>query len=105
MAQSTWTDKFLDQARTEGDRPADETVSAIFERGQLQAVNEAFGLLLRNDQLPVEQLPSELQQFLQETSPLPDWAVPDLISHAQRFFVSWGLLCLASLAAAGLPEC
>jgi hypothetical protein len=105
MPQSTWTDEFLDQARQEGDPLADATVSAIFARGQVAAVNEAFGLLLRNDQLPLEQLPVELCQFLEAISPLPDWADPGFIRHAEQFFLSWGLLCLASLAAAGLPEC
>ncbi len=105
MIRDSCTEECLDRARQEGDRLAEDTIGAIFSRGQRAAVNEAFDLLLRNDQLPVERLPSELREFIEKTSALPDWVDVGEIGHAQRFFTSWGLLSLASLAAAGLPEC
>ena len=91
-----WSGDFLEAARRQGDPMADATVAAIFARGDRFAVNDAFDLLLRNDRLPAAQLPTELRDFLETTSAWPDWADAELIKHAETFFLSYGLLSMAS---------
>lgn len=89
--------------RNEGDPPADQVIQTIYARGQREAVNVAFRELFHNPSS--DNLPSEVRQFLSATSDLPEWADLSKIAHAENFFMSWGALSLASLAAASLPEC
>ena len=91
--------------RQEGDVLADKTVAALFAGGGIPSVNSVWGVLLKNDQIPPEDLPAEVVDYFKQSSQLPNWADRKLIEQGEQFFTDHGLFCLASLLCASLPEC
>ena len=104
MAEPKWTAEFLDEMREWGDPPADETVHELFRLGEVEEVNKLLRGLIENDQVP-EELPPIVQSYLRESGQLPSWADQDLIKKGEAFFLEYGLMALAVLACASLPEC
>jgi ER-bound oxygenase mpaB/B'/Rubber oxygenase, catalytic domain len=100
---SRWTDALLDRMRELGDPLADGPVSAVLERGGVDAVNAIMQTLVRVDQPVPEQLPDEVQSYLVETLPLPTWADMDKIKRGQQLFETWGVLITLCLFCASLP--
>jgi hypothetical protein len=100
---SRWTDALLDRMRELGDPVADAPVAAVLERGGVDAVNDVFRTLVRNDQPVPQELPDELQAYLLQTLPLPEWADMDRIKHGQQLFETWGVLIILCLFCASLP--
>jgi hypothetical protein len=103
--ENRWTNEFLDQIRQTGDPLGDRTVAALFENGGLDSVNSLWNRLLKNEQIPPERLPREIQTYLQQSGGLPPWADPQLISEGEQFFINRGVFCLVSLLCGSLPEC
>ena len=104
MGRELWTDDFLTAKRQRGDPVADETIRRIFARQDVGALHAFMGRLVGNDDIP-DDLPVEIQRFLEATGSLPTWAVPSRIRAAERLFNSYGLISLLSLVCASLPEC
>lgn len=102
---TVWDDARLDAMRGLADPPADQAVAAVFERGQVGAVNALLVDLVRNDQLPEAADFPEVQAFLAATAALPAWSDPALLVTGQTLFRQWGLVGFGVLACAGLPEC
>jgi ER-bound oxygenase mpaB/B'/Rubber oxygenase, catalytic domain len=100
---SRWTDELLDRMRELGDPVADGPVAAVLERGGVDAVNALMQTLVRVDQLPPEQLPPELQDYLQQSLPVPEWADMAKIKQGQQIFEEWGFLIILCLFCASLP--
>jgi ER-bound oxygenase mpaB/B'/Rubber oxygenase, catalytic domain len=99
-----WTDALLDRMRELGDPVADKPVAAVLERGGVDAVNDIMRTLVRNDQPVPEELPDELQAYLLQTLPLPEWADMDRIKRGQQLFETWGLEIACCLFCASLPS-
>jgi hypothetical protein len=100
---SRWTDALLDRMRELGDPVADAPVAAVLERGGVDAVNAIMQTLVRVDQPAPEELPDELQAYLVETLPLPEWADMAKIKRGQQLFETWGVLITLCLFCASLP--
>ena len=83
---SRWTDALLDRMRELGDPVADIPVAAVLERDGVDAVRAIMRSLIRVDQPVPEELPDELQAYLLETLPLPEWADADRIKRGQQLF-------------------
>jgi hypothetical protein len=105
VASERWTDAVLDRMRGEGDPLADATVRAVFEKGEVAAVNDLLTRLVRNDDVPAGPWPAAMQDYLGRSGRLPDWADPALIHAGERVFMRYGLTSFAVLACASLPEC
>jgi ER-bound oxygenase mpaB/B'/Rubber oxygenase, catalytic domain len=60
--------------------------------------------LVRVDQPVPEELPDELQAYLLETLPLPEWADADKIKRGQQLFETWGVQIAICLFCASLPS-
>jgi ER-bound oxygenase mpaB/B'/Rubber oxygenase, catalytic domain len=101
---SRWTDELLDGMRLVGDRAADEPVRAVLERGGVDQVNAIMETLVRVDQPVPEELPDELEDYLDKTLILPDWADSDRIERGQRLFETWGPQICLCLFCASLPS-
>src|SRR5215207_3017013 len=99
-----WTDELLDGMRLVGDRVADEPVRAVLERGGVDKVNAIMATLVRVDQPVPEELPDELEDYLDQTLVLPDWADTDRIERGQRLFETWGPQISLCLFCASLPS-
>ena len=101
---SRWTDARLDSMRELGDEVADKRVAAVRERGGIDAVNALMRTLVRNDQPVPEELPAEIQEYLAETWPLPEWADTEKIRRGQQLFETWGVQISICLFCASLPS-
>src|SRR3984885_14684502 len=103
VGNARWTDALLDRMREFGDPVADTPVAAVLERGGLDAVRTMMRTLVRADQPVPEELPDELQAYLFESLPLPDWADMDKIRRGQQLFETWGVQIAICLFCASLP--
>jgi hypothetical protein len=90
--------------RLVGDPVADGPVAAVLDSGGVDKVNEVMRTLVRVEQPVPDTLPPELQDYLNTTLPLPDWADLDKIERAQRFFELWGVHISVCLFCASLPS-
>jgi ER-bound oxygenase mpaB/B'/Rubber oxygenase, catalytic domain len=102
--RSRWTDALLDEKRHKCDKPADDAVGEVFERGGVEAVNDVMQTLVRTDQPVPDALPQKLKDYLRDTLPLPDWADMGKIEHGQRLFEQWGVHISCCLFCASLPS-
>lgn len=105
MAETPWTDEFLDEMRKAGDPPADAVVAEIFAGDDVGAVNRLMKTLVRNDGVPTAKLPGVVREYLDSTDDLPSWADSERIELGERFFQTHGPACVMSLACASLPAC
>jgi hypothetical protein len=101
---SRWTDALLDRMRELGDPLADIPVAAVLERDGVDAVRALMRSLVRVDQPVPEELPDEIQAYLLETLPLPEWADADRIKRGQQLFETWGVQIAICLFCASLPS-
>ena len=101
---SRWTDALLDRMRKLGDPVADGPVAAVLERGGVDAVSAIMRTLVRVDQPVPEELPDEIQDYLVETVPLPEWADLRRIKRGQQLFETWGVQIAVCLFCASLPS-
>ncbi len=104
-ATDLWTDAWLDSMRLECDPAADAVVQKLYERGQVPLVNALLDQLVHNRQPPPSTLPEEVQAFLVATSALPPWADMERVRLGEATFRRYGVLALAALLCAALPEC
>jgi hypothetical protein len=98
-----WSDAFLDQMRLHTDPIADEIVSRIKDRYGPQEAKRLFELLIRNIELPLEELPPEVEEYLSETERLPDWVDPAKVELAHALFRDHGPKFLVFLYYKSLP--
>jgi hypothetical protein len=105
MADGRWTEDLLDRMRRVGDPLADSTVKAVFEKGEVAAVNDLLTRLVRNDDIPAGPWPSQMAEYLGLSAQLPDWANGALIRTGENVFLRYGLTSFGILACASLPEC
>lgn len=104
MDEQSYSKVFLDEMRHTGDPLADNTVQAIFERGEVAAVNRLLAQLILDDQTVPEDLPLEVQNYLKESAILPSWKKDDLIAIGEEMFRTHGLIAFSLLACGSLPE-
>jgi uncharacterized protein (DUF2236 family) len=104
---TTLDDVFLDQMRMVGDPAADQIANDLCACGQ----QTLLGNLIRDDELwdergkPSARLSDEVRAFLAGNTALPAWVDRSLVSHAEGFFLNYGVSSSALLATASLPEC
>ncbi|MCB0430796.1 MAG: DUF2236 domain-containing protein [Flavobacteriales bacterium] len=100
---NTWSDTFLDQKRQVQDPPADNVIQQIVNDHGIEESRKIFDVLIRNVDLPAEQLPSSISDYLRNTSILPAWADPKKIELAQSYFLDQGPKLLLILFYKSLP--
>ena len=99
-----WSDETLDLMRQSTDPVADNAVEKLFDSGEVGAVDALMNHLIQNDQLITDQLPKSIQDYLKDTTALPDWADPTRIAIAESFFGRCGPSICVSLMCASLPS-
>lgn len=98
-----WTDDLLDKMRGLGDPLADEAVAALFQEGQITAVNRLLSQLVSNDYVPPVDLPVVVHDYLESTMTLPSWADSSRIRGAQAISGRYGIQIVTALFCASLP--
>ena len=73
------------------DDEADRVVAAVFQRGEVDRVNELLAGWTRNDQPLPEGLPSDLRGFLERARELPAWTDPAKLDKVFGFYERRGL--------------
>lgn len=105
MNQYTWTDAELEAFRQKCDPVADAVITEIYAHGSVRAVNELLNTMVRSDLPPPAALPPAARAYFAETAALPEWLDPAAVRVGEQVFLRYGLLSLASLLCASLPEC
>lgn len=105
MTDDRWTGDLLDRMRRAGDPLADSTVRAVFDKGEVAAVNELLTRLVRNDDIPAGPWPPQMAEYLRLSGQLPSWADGGLIRTGESLFLRYGLTSVGILGCSSLPEC
>ena len=100
-----WTDTVLDPMRQVTDPLADAVVAEVFQHGQADAVNALMRTLIDNDDLPSDQLPQGIREYLATSAQLPLWADPARMQAGERVFWRYGPEIIMTLLCYGLPFC
>ena len=100
-----WTDIVLDPMCQVTDPLADAVVAEVFQHGQADAVNALMRTLIENDDLPSDQLPQGIREYLATSAQLPAWADPARIRAGERVFWRYGPEIIMTLLCYGLPFC
>ncbi|MEZ4407054.1 MAG: oxygenase MpaB family protein [Polyangiales bacterium] len=95
----------LDALRATTDPLADAVVDAVYRDGHLAEVNRLIDVMVRNDSVPPAQLPPAARGYFAETAALPPWVDRAQVALGQDVFARHGVLVLAALLTASLPEC
>ena len=103
-APGAWPREMLQAMRAHADPVADETVRAMFSRGDAADVHALMATLVTNDDPVPSGLPAEARRFFDETEELPDFADQALIAKAQRVFTNHGFGVGIALFVASLPQ-
>jgi anti-anti-sigma factor len=101
--RTNWNDTFLEQMRSLGDPAADDAIQAVFDQGQIEAVNALMRQLANNDELPSTELPPAIRTYLANTADLPPWADMTRIRRGQALFGRYGLQMTVVLFLVSLP--
>lgn len=99
-----WTDDLLDRKRLLMDPLADQVVAEIVDRNGEEAAFRVFDLLIRNIEMPIEDLPDEVDTFVNETDRLPAWADWQQIETSEELFLDHGPKFLLFLYYKSLPQ-
>ena len=101
--RSIWTTEFLQEMRQYTDPLADQVVEQIVtEKGPAEA-RRIFDLLIRRIEIPLEELPLQVQDYLDQTNQLPEWVDWAQVDQAHDFFLDHGPKLLMFLYYKSLP--
>lgn len=103
MTVERWADGLLDRMRREGDPAADDVVAALDKQGSVSEVNRLMRTLVENDDLPPDDLPQIVRDYLEETKQLPPWADSDKLRQGRELFNRYGPEITLMLFGASLP--
>lgn len=99
------TDVALLAARDRMDPVADDVVARLVaDKGKDQA-RDFFTLLIRNIEIPLDQVPDYVREYLEGNTAFPAWADPVKIRRAQTVFLDKGLALMVLLFLKSLPTC
>jgi hypothetical protein len=104
MSSNRWDDKFLESMRQVGDPLADEVMAAVIHKHEIATVNRIFRSLVENDDIVPDEMPPEVNEYLEETAVLPEWADMALIEQGERFFSLHWPTIVTLLFCASLPS-
>jgi len=99
----TWNNEYLDQLRMVGDEPADKLVQQLVATEGEAAVSALFDRLIGETELPIEELPPQIQEFISTHGQLPEWIKSGKVAMAQDLFIDHGPKFLFFLYFKSLP--
>lgn len=97
MLTQKWTDEFLNQKRLIADPLADTVIKEIVAEKGTQEARRLFDLLIRNVEMPLDEFPPLIQDYLNQTKQLPSWTDWNKVALAHELFLDHGpkfLICL-----------
>ena len=103
MPLSLWTHAFMDAMRQRADPLADDVIAQIFASGKVGVVNQLMRTLVENDELPSNQLPLNVMEYLVRTKACVPRLDPDKLKLAQEVFDLFGPEVMMILGFYALP--
>ena len=97
MPAQKWTDEFLNQKRLVADPLADQLIQEIVQEKGTEEARRLFDLLIRNVEMPLDEFPPLIQDYLSQTNQLPEWTDWNKVALAHQLFLDHGpkfLICL-----------
>ena len=91
MDANRWTMEFLEAKRSIGDPTADAVIEALFQAGDIDAVNGLMVNLVRNEALIPEQLPLSRKRICRPPKPCRAGRIRQRYSRPKRCSASSGL--------------
>ncbi|MGA4844941.1 oxygenase MpaB family protein [Streptomyces sp. G5(2025)] len=98
-----YTDAALDELRSQGDPLADETVAAMFERGEVRDFNTLMRFFSTAGHKLPDGLPESAASFLEATGMPPKWVDWDIMERARLFFMDNAPHINTGLSFAAMP--
>lgn len=98
-----WTNDLLDEMHKLGDPEADAVIQEIFEDDSIDEVNRLMLLMVENDDMPSDELPKIMQDFLRDTAKFPAWVDEEKMLHGSQLFTRYGPEIVLILFGASLP--
>lgn len=98
-----YTDATLDRLNLQGDPLADETVAAMFERGEVRDFNTLMRFFSTAGHKLPEGLPPSAVSFLEATAMPPKWVDWDVMERARLFFMDNAAHINTGLSFAAMP--
>lgn len=98
----TWTQEFLDQKRLVGDPDADRVIAELIDQDGQNAARELFDRLIQQIDIPVNELPQVLRDFVNDHNELTG-VTKKQVDNAQDFFEDHGPKFLLFLYFKSLP--
>ncbi|MEU3539224.1 oxygenase MpaB family protein [Streptomyces paromomycinus] len=93
----------MDQLRTQGDPLADETVAAMFERGEVSDFNTLMRFFTTTGHKLPDGLPQSAASYLEATGMPPAWIDWDIMERARLFFMDNAAHINTGLSFAAMP--
>ena len=100
---SLWTNDFLDLARLRTDPLADQVIQDLVAEKGLTESRRIFDILIRNVEIPLDQLPDSTRAYFENNRAMPDWVDWDKIKLAEKVYLDHGPSFLAFLYYKSLP--
>ena len=104
MAKNRWTDAVLDPARLMGDPLADDLIGPLLESGSAAQVSATLAQIRTSHAVINEELPIDVEEYLEVSAQLPSWADTDKLEAAEDFFGRAGFPVVIGLFCYSLPE-
>jgi hypothetical protein len=104
MGYGRWNDDILEPMRQIGDPLADEVITQVIHKYEIAKVNQIFRSLVENDGIVPDDMPPEVNEYLQETAVLPYWIDWDLMAQGEKFFSLHWPTIVTLLFCASLPS-
>jgi hypothetical protein len=99
-----WTNEQLDDLRLQGDPLADRVVAAVFDRHDVEQSQAVLRASIDHENPQLAGLPPELDEFLGQTSALPEWSDTARLARGQAVFERSGVATSVALFCASLPS-
>ncbi len=105
-------EQLLESFRSETDPLADNAIAQIVSAGEKEQVNQMMKLLFKNETFHKgmfselgDELSNILDEYIQSSASLPDWADPDKIKNGEKLFALYGPAVFMLLNVSSLPMC
>ena len=105
IAQFSYTNVLLDQARQKGDELADQTLASIYRTDNPRKLLVDIWQMPDNQALIDNEFPDFIQKYFHVISTSPAWQEPDKLLIAWDFFEKYAQEWLGMLGFLSLPYC
>ncbi len=105
MIMQNLSNNFLDEMRQVKDSLADEAIEALFKSKRSEKFREILKKDWKNGESAPQRMPKKLNEFLEESAKLPEWADAKTMQLGQNLFSEYEGDIMGLLGSLSLPYC